>query len=543
MKSPLLLLLLSQATLLHAELPKLDTLFPAGGQIGSTFPLTAGGKLDEKVVLWTEAEGIHFVPSGKKGVWQATVTAQAQPGIHLVYAYNAEGASQPRSFSIGKYPEIAEVEPNNEVGKAQVVTKLPVCINAKLGERGDVDGYGVKLKAGQTLVALVEAYALGSPLDILAHIIDPQGIRVKTFSDGRNLDPFIAYTAEKDGLYTVQLAGFSHPPASDIRFTGGSSAIYRLHLSTGPVVTQVYPAAIAQKGKTDVTLIGHNLDPKKRRMALEETSLLRRGDDVLVNLPDAIQPIQVILTEKAATLEKEPNNKAEQATPIPAGAGTAVGLISDPTDVDRFVMPMKKGEKMQARLKSKALGLPMDATLRVEGPDGKIVATGIDDRTDPDPNVSWTAAAEGAYQLIVEDQFHRGGPQHYYVLETGIPAPTCTVVLPVSTPLTLERGKSLSVKLTVKLLNGLKGPLIARVSGLPAGVHAADITVPEKGGEVEVKLVAASNAPAATRPITFQVWTAAEPATQITADYPLRSENVRGTTLRDRASSLWLTVK
>jgi hypothetical protein len=543
MKSPLLLLLLSQAALLHAELPKLDTLFPAGGQIGSTFPLTAGGKLDEKVVLWTEAEGIHFVPSGKKGVWQATVTAQAQPGIHLVYAYNAEGASQPRTFSIGKYPEIAEVEPNNEVGKAQGGTKLPVCINAKLGERGDVDGYGVKLKAGQTLVALVEAYALGSPLDILAHIVDPQGIRVKTFSDGRNLDPFIAYTAEKDGLYTVQLAGFSHPPASDIRFTGGSSAIYRLHLSTGPVVTQVYPAAIAQKGKTDVTLIGHNLDPKKRRMALEETSLLRRGDDVLVNLPDAIQPIQVILTEKAATLEKEPNNKAEQATPIPAGAGTAVGLISDPTDVDRFVMPMKKGEKMQARLKSKALGLPMDATLRVEGPDGKIVATGIDDRTDPDPNVSWTAAAEGAYQLIVEDQFHRGGPQHYYVLETGIPAPTCTVVLPAGTPLTLERGKSLSVKLTVKLLNGLKGPLIARVSGLPAGVHAADITVPEKGGEVEVKLVAASNAPAATRPITFQVWTAAEPATQITADYPLRSENVRGTTLRDRASSLWLTVK
>ncbi|MEN3941345.1 hypothetical protein WJU23_08635 [Prosthecobacter sp. SYSU 5D2] len=543
MKSAPLFLLLSLASLLQAEVPKLDTLFPAGGQIGSTFTLTAGGKLDEKVKLWTEAEGVHFVPTGKKGVWQATVTAQAQPGIHLVYACNEEGASEPRRFSVGKYPEMEEAEPNNEVGKAQMISKLPVCINAKLGERGDVDGYSVKLKAGQTLVALVEAYALGSPLDMLAHIVDPQGIRVRTFSDGRNLDPFIAYTAEKDGLYTVQLAGFIHPPAADIKFNGGSSSIYRLHLSTGPVVTQVYPATIAQKGKSEVGLIGYNLDPKKLRLPLDETALLHRGGDVLVNPPDCIQPVQVILTEKAATLEKEPNNKVEEATPIPAGAGAVGGLISDRTDVDRFVLTMKKGEKMQARVKSKALGLPLDATLRVEGPDGKVVATGIDQGTDPDPNVSWTTAAEGAYQLIVEDQFHRGGPEHYYVLETGLPAPTYAVTLPERKPVVIERGKSLSVKINIKLLNGYKEPLIARVSGLPAGVHAADVTVPEKGGDVELKLAAASNAPPATVPITFQVWTTKEPASQITADYPLRSEDVRGTTLRDRASWFWLTVR
>ena len=543
MKSAPLFLLLSLASLIHAEAPKLDTLFPAGGQTGSSFTLTAGGKLDEKAVLWTEAEGVYFVPSGKKGVWQATVTAQAQPGIHLVYAYNQEGASEPRPFSIGKYPEMEESEPNNEVGKGQPVSKLPVCINAKLAERGDVDGYCVKLKAGQTLVALVEAYALGSPVDMMAHIVDPQGIRVKTFSDARNLDPFIAYTAEKDGLYTVQLAGFIHPPAADVKLHGSSNSIYRLHLSTGPVVTQIYPAAIPQKGKTEAELIGHKLDPKKLRLTLDENAPIHRGGDVLVNPPDSIQPIQVILTEKAATLEKEPNNKVEQATSIQAGAGAAAGLISDRTDVDRFVMTMKKGEKMQARLKSKALGLPLDATLRVEGPDGKTVTSAIDQSNDPDPNVSWTAAAEGAYQLIVEDQFHRGGPEHYYVLETGLPAPTYAVTLPERKPVVIERGKSLSVKLNIKMLNGFKEPLIARAFGLPAGVHAADVAVPEKGGDVELKLVAASNVETVTAPITFQVWTTKVPASQITADYPLRSEDVRGTTLRDRAPWFWLTVR
>lgn len=543
MKSAPLYLLLCLAPLLHAEVPKLDILFPAGGQIGSSFSLTTGGKLDEKVRLWTEAEGVYFVPTGKKGEWQTTVTPQAQPGIHLVYAVNEDGVSEARRFSLGKFSELAEAEPNNEVGKGQVISKLPVCINARLGGRGDVDGYSVNLKAGQTLVALVEAYALGSPVDMMAHIIDPQGIRVKTFSDGRNLDPFITYKAEKDGLYTIQLAGFLHPPAADIQFTGSNTSIYRLHLSTGPVVTHLYPAAIGRKGKTEVGLIGHNLDPKKLRLTLDASALMHRGGDVLVNPPDSIQPAQIILSEKTAILEKEPNNTSDQGTSVPAGVDAVAGQISDRTDVDRFTLTMKKGEKMQARLKSKALGLPLDATLRVEGPSGKMITEGIDQGIEPDPNVTWTAAADGVYQLVVEDQFHRGGPEHFYVMELGLPAPTYVVTLPERKPVTMERGKSLSVKLTVKMLNGFKEPLIARASGLPVGVHAADVAVPEKGGEVELKLVAASNALPATAPITFHVWTTKEPASQVTADYPLRSEDVRGTTLRDWASWVWLTVQ
>ncbi len=533
--------LLAPGALLHAEAPKLESLFPAGGQAGSSFTLAATGKLDDNVRLWTDAPGLYLVPTGKKNQWQATLTAQAQSGLHLVYAVNDDGVSGPRWFSTSRLPELAETESNNEPGNGQLLAKLPVCINARLGEKGDVDNYRVALETGQTLVALVEAYALGSPVDILAHVLNPEGQRVLTASDGRNLDPVFVYKAEKAGIYTVQIAGFIHPPAADVRFTGGPAVVYRLHLSTGPVVTGSYPAAVAKTGKTEVELVGYNLDPKKLKLTAEASMIRGSGNNAVIFPPDAIQPVQVLATGKPATLEKEPNNSADQATPVEIG--TVAGLISAKTDVDRFVVTQKKGEKLQARLYAQDLGLPLDATLRVEGPDGKVLISSIDQGAQADPGVSWTAAADGPHQIIVEDQFHRGGPHHHYLLEIGLPTPTYAVTLPERKPVLLEAGKTVGVKINVKPLLGFKGPLVARVSGLPAGVHAADVAVPVKGGDIEIKLQAASNAPAATQPITFQVWTTAEPATQVTADYPLHGEEVRGTTLKDRASWLWLRVR
>lgn len=528
---------------LHAEAPKLDALLPAGGQIGSSFPLTGLGKLDEKTRLWTDAPGVHFVPSGKKAEWQVTVTPQAKPGLHLVYAINDEGVSGPSWFSIGRFPELAEVEPNDESDKGQSIAKLPVCINARLNKGEDVDGYAVDLKAGQTLVACVEAYALGSPVDVMAHVVDPEGVRVLTVSDGRNLDPQLVFTATKAGVHTVQIAGFANPPLADVRFTGGATVIYRLHLSTGPVVTQVYPAAIAKTGKTEVELIGPNLDPKKTRFTIDAAQVSWNGSIGMITPDNALRPIQVLGTDKPALLEKEPNNTRDQATPLPQ-PGAIAGIISGKGDLDRFSIPMKKGDKFQARLYSQELGLPLDATLQIEGPDGKSLTSAIDQRDQADPFAVWTAGSDGVYQILVEDQFHRGGPDHRYVLDVGPLVPTCAITLPERKPVTLAPGKTLGIKVNVVLRSGFKQPLIARVSGLPVGVHAADVPVPEKGGDIEIKLQAATNAPVSTQPISIQLWTTQEPLTQITADYPLRTEEeARGTSLLDRSSLIWLQVR
>lgn len=526
----------------HAEPPKLETLFPAGGQAGSSFVVTATGRLDDGVRLWSASPELIFAPSGKKREWQATLTGAARPGPHLVYALGADGASDALWFSVGTLPDLAEAEPNDDAGKPQKLAKLPVCINGRLDKSGDVDGFQVRLEAGQTLVALVEAYALGSPVDMLAHVLDPQGVRVHTASDGRNLDPQVIYQAPRAGDYTVQLAGFVHPPAADVRFAGGASSIYRLHLSAGPVVTGIYPAAVLAQGKTEIELRGYNLDPKKLRHTIENPApAARSGELVALQVPGAPLPVQALVTAAAAQLEREPNAEPAQATPI--RPGTAAGRIADKADIDRFSLVLKKGKRLQARLWSKDLGLPLDATLSIEGPDGKSLALASDQGEQPDPLVQWTAAADGPHQILVADQFHRGGAAHEYVLEVGPPLPGVQVTLPAPQKLSLERGKTASLKVGVKLLNGFKEALVLRAAGLPPGVHAAEVAVPEKGGEVEIKFQAAANAPAGVQAVTLAAWTRTEPARQQPAEYPLRGENGRGTSLLDRAQAVWLTVK
>ncbi len=525
-----------------AELPKLESLFPAGGQIGSSFVLSASGKIEADAHLWTDAPGVYLVPNGKKREWQTTITTEARPGMYLVHASNADGASEPRWFSVGAHPEITEIEPNDEVGKGQALDKLPVCVNARLEKGGDMDGYMVKLAAGQTLVGMVEAYGIGSGVDMIAHVVDDQGVRVHTASDSRNLDPLIVFKAVKAGVYTVQLAGFAHPPLADVRFAGSATMVYRLHLTNGPAVTQIYPSAIAATGKTEVELVGHNLDPKKLKHTFDAAQIRRDGDISLVTPPGFLIPLQALISTKPALTEKEPNNVKDQAMPVQAGA--IGGRISDKADVDRFAIMMKKGEKLQSRVLSKRLGLPLDALLKIEGPDGKLI-TSADDQSEqmPDPVAVWTAAVDGLHQIIVEDLFHQGGGDKAYVLEIMPPVPAYEATLADAKPVTLSPGKTVSVKTTVRLLNGFKEPLVVRAANLPPGVYAAEVPVPEKGGEVEIKLQAASNALPGGQAIQIGVWTKVEASAMQAAKGPLRGESLRGTSLLDGSSQIWLTVK
>lgn len=534
-------LIAAGGTPLAAEPPKLDSLFPAGGQAGSSFPVIVGGKVDD-ARLWSPTPGLHFVPGDrKKREWQVTIEAGTPAGLHLVQAINADGASAARWFSVGNLPELAETEPNNTFDQGMELAKLPLCINARLDPGGDVDHYEVDLNAGQTLGGRVEAYALGSPVDVLLHVLDAAGTRVFTASDGRNLDPDFAFTADKAGRYCVQVAGFAHPPQANVSFTGGSTVVYRLHLNQGPLVRFAQPAAIAASGKTALQLLGLGLDAKTSKHTAEAPAGVQPGDLIQLPVPQALQPLQMLVAAAAPQMEKEPNQEAAQATPIQPGV--AAGRIDARGDTDRFVVTMKKGEKLQASVWARRLGLPLDATLRVEDSAGKVLARVDDVGEEADPTLSWTAEADGPHQILVEDQFQLGEPDGHYVLEIGPARHAFEATLADAKPLTLERGKSLTVKLTVKRLNGHKEPLVVRAAGLPAGVHAAEVTVPEKGGSVELKLQAAANAPAGGGALRLEVWTAGEAARVQPVLAPLRGEDRRGSSLLDHAESLWLQVR
>lgn len=516
------------------------TLFPVGAQRGMTSILTLTSKLDPyDRQLSIDCPGVQLVP-GEKDLVQIAISPLAPLGPHLIHVYNTEGASEPRWFSIGTLPEIREKEPNDKLGSEQMIDTLPVCVNGQLDKRGDADLYAFFLKEGQTLTAALEAYSLGSAVDAFLQLRDDQNTVLATAHDGRNLDPVLTFKAAKAGRYSLELAGFTHPPAADVNFTGGTAIAYRLHLTADPTTLRVFPAAVSRTAKNSLDLEGTatgtvNFDGSH----LQAEPLVQ-----CITPPNALFPIQVAVTDGPVLREVEPDNSLAQAMPV-AVPSCIAGRIDKAGDVDRFQFQAKKGGHVIFHLLAKKLGLPLDALLVVCDTTDKELARNDDASEGDDPFLDWKAPADGVFQVKVTDLFNRGGEAAEYVLMVGTQEPGFTAAITSKPPLSLEAGKTLDLTGTVKRLNGLTGDLIAEVHGLPPGVSAEPVTLAEKKGDVTLKLRAAANASLSNGPIQLVLFTKGDdknPPISHTATLDLRGDIRRGTSLLDQTDSIWLTV-
>jgi hypothetical protein len=469
-----------------------------------------------------------------------SIAGDAQPGMRLVRFVNAEGATAPVRFTVGTLPLMEEKEPNDEREGAQPVPQLPAWILGQFDKAGDVDGYAVTLKKNVPLFVRLDAYTLTSTVDAHVQIVDPGGSVVMTASDGRNLDPECTFVPPSDGVYVVRVAGFAMPPGTDVGFTGGPGKVYQLTLSTGPLVTHVFPAAVPLSGKSAVELRGVGMKGTAVREEVSATPLPGSEDLGLVLPKGAASPIDVVRARHP--IQTPPVDAAGEPAKVevPVVLG---GQIQSPGREVVYAFEMKKGEKLRARLWSKTLGLNLDASLRISGPTGAQIAS-ADMGADvfSDPSVSWTAGVDGRYTLAVADLMKRSGAGFEFVVEICPPAPACSITLADGKPLRVEVGKTTNLKAKVVLSDGWKEPLVARLHGLPAGVHASEVAVPDKGGDVDFTLRAAANAPAASSAVRVELWTKADPPSFLSAAYSVRADLRRGHSSSDFATDVWISV-
>ena len=538
-----LLGVLGAGGILSAAPPTLTSLFPAGGQVGATSSVTFTGKVNAgKTAVWVEGAGVTFGKPDAKGLASVTIAKEATPGLRLLRLFDAEGASALRWFSVGVVSEINETEPNDALGGGQALAQSPICVNGALAKSGDVDGFTLQVEAGQTVVAVAEAYSLGSPVDAVLNVYDEKGTRLATAHDGRNLDPVLQFPVTRAGRHTVQISGFTHPPAADVKFTGGASIIYRLHLTTGPVALRVFPAVAGVGITSKVDLRGANLEKKDTTFEVDGKAFRSSRSLQRLSLPRwTLGPLEVISSVLVPILEREPNQIAADATRM-AQPGIAAGAISVAGDVDRFAFDGKKGERINVIVRSKQLGLPLDGMLKIESADGKVLATADDQGDLPDPSADFTPAADGVFQAVVSDLFNKGGPAHEYVIEIG-PAPAdLEATLNGDDALMLTAGKSMDITGKVKRLGGLTGKVVASVEGLPRGV-GAECSVDEKTGDLKIKLTAAPDAEAASASIRVSILAPdTTPPVLRHAHRLLRGEAKRGTSTLDTSPELWLTL-
>jgi hypothetical protein len=484
---------------LFAAEPVLSHLSPVAGQQGTTVAVTASGKFDPwPAQVWVDAPGVIFKPGKSAGKYDVEIAKDAAPGPHLVRVFNDSGASAPRFFIVAREPQTPEMEPNDEFRSPQKITGLPATVSGKLDKAGDVDSFGVTLKRGQTLVAWVEAYVLASTYDPMLRITDSEGHELAFNHDGRTLDPFLAWTAPRDGTFIVQTMGFVYPATSGVGFSGGEGCVYRLHLAAGPFVSHTLPLAIRRGMKTPVELIGWNL--ASPHAEIDGTRFSAEATVAEFDLPGITSDLPVVVSDMPEILEKEPNDiaGASQAVEVPTGI---TGHINRPNDEDRFTFTAAKGRAYEFKVTAARIGSPLDAWLKIENKDGKQLATNDDTSGFRDSAITWTAPADGAYTVAIGDISHHGGDDHLYRLAITEAAPAVAATVTVHS-LSVQLGKTAEVKVAVKRTGGFKAKLQLVAKDLPEGVTASPVDVPDKDGEVTLKIAADAAAKPAGQPCT-----------------------------------------
>lgn len=243
-------------TLVHSALvipalaapPAFDSLFPAGGQIGTKVEAKAVGKGLEKegFLAWSSSPQVVVLGGDKPMKFFLNIAKEAVPGPCLIRLYNESDASPPRIVEVGKFEELTEKEPNDTLADASASpAKMNVTFNGVLEKAGDVDTYAIQAKQGKSIRLELHGYALGSPMDPAMRLLNEKGVEIAAGHDTHNLDPRIEYTPAADVTLYIQLFSFAHPPAADVSFKGSANHVYRLTVTDEPK-----PAVAVNEPKT-----------------------------------------------------------------------------------------------------------------------------------------------------------------------------------------------------------------------------------------------------------------------------------------------------
>ncbi len=476
-----LLSLLAGPLVSFAAPPTVTYLYPSGGQVGSTVEVTAGGAFPKWPVSgWCSDPKIEITSLKDKGKFTVKIPAGVTPKPVWIRLHDADGASAPRPFLLGRLTEVAEKEPNDEVTKAQQVTGNAV-VNGRLDKNGDVDIFRVSAKKGQTLIASIMANeVLASPVDMVVQVLSADGSVLAQDHDTHGLDPQVAFPVPNDGEYLVRVFGFPAVADSGIRLSGNDTYIYRLTLTTGPCPDHPVPLAVSETTPGRVKIAGWNIPADFGDLAATDGW----ADDP--RLPVAV-PVRLVsdLTTFTRQFIKE-------------------------DEVHTHAFEGKKGQPLHVSAQSRQLGLAVTPMIRVRKPSGMAIAQAAPPQINTDSELRFTPDADGPFTVEVRDQFGAFGLRSAYLLRVRPPVPDFEATV-AADRISVKPGATVDVVVTVIRKDGFTGDVLAEAEGLPAGVTLKAAPPKGKGDGKTLTLQIAAEPTAKSGPFRLILKSAGKP--------------------------------
>ena len=553
------MLLAAGASLLQAEPPDIEYIFPAGCQRGTTVPVRIGGyyfhgqanfemlgagvkfksQIDRVQTVWFEGPLIHQ-PLSQQGENypkdhgnEITVASDAKLGDRFWRCWTSQGATKVLKFVIGDLPEVIEKEIDGQPLAQEV--NLPVTANGRIFPREDIDIWSFNAKAGETIVCDAAAKRFGSPVNLVLEVHGPDGQRLTTQKVVRGGDPVHWFKARVAGRYQVHLR--------DAKFWGLQNHVYRLTLKRGPHILYSYPLG-ARRG---TTVQGEFHGPGLNKYT------------TAINIPADVAQTHAFPIKKLGEVSFVVGDDSELLEPVKGPVKIPVvlnGRILKPKETDQWQLQLEEKQTVTLDLTAAILGSPVDAVLSIHNSEDKQLASNDDRAKDqPDPKLEFTAKVAGIYTIKIRDRFSsRGGPAYAYRLNLKAknPEPDFALSIPAShynvfrdpkggletnvdeitrlekrliqideavkTAKAVTRIKELSAekrtaasavkklkaedakrrpkfKVALTRLGDFKGEVRLAVEGLPENVTVQNTTIPATANEANLEFIAPVNTP------------------------------------------------
>src|SRR5205085_2159960 len=212
--------------------PVVSSIYPAGGRPGETLQIDISGRrLDGTLDVSFARPDIkaELISSNSDGAKVKVTVGPAVPaGLHDYRLKTPNGAFV-GVFHVGSLPGGREVEPNDDIRRAQKID-LPAMMDGNIGGP-DFDVYSFHAEAGQTLIFDVLGRRAGSTLDANLGLLDDRGNELD-FNDDYYIhkDPQLTFAVKRTGDYFIRVGG-----QGEGRRGGGGAASYRLLAGAFPL--------------------------------------------------------------------------------------------------------------------------------------------------------------------------------------------------------------------------------------------------------------------------------------------------------------------
>lgn len=189
--------------------------------ITSTFPLGVAAETGGSIA----AAGVNL---GSVKAIDVTANPSARIGMTVPLSIDtpAGKSMNRRTAALGRYPEVLEVEPNDELADAKKLA-IPSTVNGHIwtssppstlpsrGTRADQDLYRFSARKGQKIIFDVTAQQLGSPLDSIIEILDANGHIVPRAMIRCVAQTEIALNDPDSGRRSIRLASWNEIAIND----------------------------------------------------------------------------------------------------------------------------------------------------------------------------------------------------------------------------------------------------------------------------------------------------------------------------------------